>query len=184
MFTAILLWLLRKYLSDWLVLTDASLSVNIFSGTISITNVKLKKGAVSRRTFPNLPVAVSQGQVAELKIVIPYYNLYDRPIQIELSGVKVQCHGIKKDAWREVLKRRATTGWRVDTASRNVSDDIDDGHIDASEAGGSNASSTPISAPATSSDSASGGVYGRFTRFLFSVVHKSASRSFPSKILM
>ena len=97
MFEKIILGILNSTIGQYIDGLDAkNLEFGIFSGQITIENVKLKANLTQ---MLELPFDLTFSHINKLIMKIPLYNISKSPVEIELEGFYVVLKAQKKSDW-------------------------------------------------------------------------------------
>jgi vacuolar protein sorting-associated protein 13A/C len=84
-FESLVASVLSSVLGDYVTdLQTSQLSVSIFSGSVTLSNLKLKTSALDKF---KLPINVIEGYMGGLNMLIPWSDLKNKPIKIEIERV-------------------------------------------------------------------------------------------------
>ncbi|KAI8057703.1 hypothetical protein BDF22DRAFT_772292 [Syncephalis plumigaleata] len=85
MFESLVANVLNKFLGDFVDnLEHKQLNIGIWSGDVTLNNLRLKKEALDRF---NLPVDIKEGYLGSLVLKIPWSNLKGQPVQVIVKNV-------------------------------------------------------------------------------------------------
>ncbi|KAG1650405.1 Vacuolar protein sorting-associated protein 13C [Nymphon striatum] len=85
MFEGVVASILNKYLGKYVQNLDTeNLNLGIFSGTVELTELKLKPEALYEL---NLPIEVKAGTIGKISLDIPWTSLYSEPVIVNVEDV-------------------------------------------------------------------------------------------------
>lgn len=88
---------LNKVLGEFCENIDAdNLNVGLFSGTVSLEDLRIKKSVIERMGFP---FVIRSGTLKRVFIKIPYTSLTSSPLQVEITGLHLHLETTKKEDW-------------------------------------------------------------------------------------
>ncbi|XP_062937463.1 intermembrane lipid transfer protein VPS13A isoform X3 [Cynocephalus volans] len=84
-FESVVVDVLNRFLGDYVVNLDTSqLSLGIWKGAVALKNLEIKENALSQL---DVPFKVKVGHIGNLKLIIPWKNLYTLPVEAVLEDV-------------------------------------------------------------------------------------------------
>ncbi|NXF21353.1 VP13A protein, partial [Rhodinocichla rosea] len=125
-FESLVVDVLNRFLGDYVVNLDSSqLKLGIWGGAVALKNLEIKENALSQL---DVPFKVKAGHISQLKLQIPWQNLYTQPVEAVLDGVYlliVPTATIKYDAEKEAkqfLEARQRELQRIEEAKQKIAD--------------------------------------------------------------
>lgn len=104
--------LLASYLGRYIENLDQNhVKVSIWSGNVTLHNLKIKKSALSAL---RLPIRVKEGVLGELKVVIPWSRLRSEPVKIEIKNVLLIVHPNKAEGYQQSEEMEAEFKEKLD----------------------------------------------------------------------
>jgi len=87
MFEGLLESILNKVLGEYIVgLNSKDLSVSIWSGAVSLTNVQFRKDLFQKL---KLPLQLVYGQIGVLKLSVPWKSIGSSPVDVQIENVEI-----------------------------------------------------------------------------------------------
>ncbi|XP_008831572.1 vacuolar protein sorting-associated protein 13A isoform X2 [Nannospalax galili] len=84
-FESVVVDVLNRFLGDYVVNLDTSqLSLGIWQGAVVLKNLEIKENALSEL---DVPFKVKVGHIGNLKLIIPWKNLYTQPVEAVLEEI-------------------------------------------------------------------------------------------------
>lgn len=105
MFEKLITTVLNKVLGDFIEnIDDKQLDISVFSGNVSLTNMKLKASL-----FDSLPVPFSleYGIIGTINLKIPVLNILSQPVIIEIKDVLAVIRPKHMNEWSEEVEQKA-----------------------------------------------------------------------------
>ena len=103
MFESLVLTILERVLGQYVEGLDrASLKVAVWSGNVTLTELKLRREACYAL---GLPVNVKLGSVKSVQVTIPWSKLGSEPVTIVLDGVYLVAGPLAESDWDEAAQR-------------------------------------------------------------------------------
>ncbi|XP_073908196.1 intermembrane lipid transfer protein VPS13A isoform X3 [Castor canadensis] len=126
MFESLVVDVLNRFLGDYVVDLDTSqLSLGIWQGAVAFKNLKIKENALSQL---DVPFRVKVGHIGNLKLTIPWKNLYTQPVEAVLEEIYlliVPSSRIKYDPLKEekqLMEAKQQELKRIEEAKQKVVD--------------------------------------------------------------
>ncbi|KAI1290851.1 Vacuolar protein sorting-associated protein 13C [Halotydeus destructor] len=106
MFESVVARLLNQYLGKYVEnLNSENLKLGIFSGTVQLTDVKLKAEALYQL---ELPVCVVAGNIGKITLDIPWTSLKSEPVIINCEDILILGRPLNEQAYDAELDRKVT----------------------------------------------------------------------------
>ncbi|XP_042521533.1 vacuolar protein sorting-associated protein 13A isoform X1 [Dipodomys spectabilis] len=125
-FESVVVDVLNRFLGDYVVDLDTSqLSLGIWKGAVALKNLEIKENALSQL---DVPFKVKVGHIGNLKLIIPWKNLYTQPVEAVLEDIYlliVPFSRIKYDPLKEEkqhIDAKQQELKRIEEAKRKVID--------------------------------------------------------------
>ncbi|XP_012873844.1 PREDICTED: vacuolar protein sorting-associated protein 13A [Dipodomys ordii] len=125
-FESVVVDVLNRFLGDYVVDLDTSqLSLGIWKGAVALKNLEIKENALSQL---DVPFKVKVGHIGDLKLIIPWKNLYTQPVEAVLEDIYlliVPFSRIKYDPLKEEkqhIDAKQQELKRIEEAKRKVID--------------------------------------------------------------
>ncbi|XP_008057305.1 vacuolar protein sorting-associated protein 13A, partial [Carlito syrichta] len=126
MFESVVVDVLNRFLGDYVVNLDTSqLSLGIWQGAVALKNLQIKENALSQL---DVPFKVKVGHIGNLKLIIPWKNLYTQPVEAVLEEIYlliVPSSRIKYDPLKEekqLMEGKQQELNRIEAAKQKVID--------------------------------------------------------------
>uniref|UniRef100_A0A8C9IX68 Vacuolar protein sorting 13 homolog A n=1 Tax=Piliocolobus tephrosceles TaxID=591936 RepID=A0A8C9IX68_9PRIM len=125
-FESVVVDVLNRFLGDYVVDLDTSqLSLGIWQGAVALKNLHIKENALSQL---DVPFKVKVGHIGNLKLIIPWKNLYTQPVEAVLEEIYlliVPSSRIKYDPLKEekqLMEAKQQELKRIEEAKQKVVD--------------------------------------------------------------
>uniref|UniRef100_A0A8I3WA77 Vacuolar protein sorting 13 homolog A n=1 Tax=Callithrix jacchus TaxID=9483 RepID=A0A8I3WA77_CALJA len=125
-FESVVVDVLNRFLGDYVVDLDTSqLSLGIWKGAVALKNLQIKENALSQL---DVPFKVKVGHIGNLKLTIPWKNLYTLPVEAVLEEIYlliVPSSRIKYDPLKEekqLMEAKQHELKRIEEAKQKVVD--------------------------------------------------------------
>ncbi|XP_071466561.1 intermembrane lipid transfer protein VPS13A-like isoform X3 [Marmota flaviventris] len=125
-FELVVVEVLNRFLGDYVVNLDTSqLSLGIWKGDVALKNLEVKENALSQL---DVPFKVKVGHIGNLKLRIPWKNLYTQPFEAVLEDIYlliVPSSRIKYDPLKEekqLLEAKQQELKRIEETKQKVVD--------------------------------------------------------------
>nr|XP_018889453.3 intermembrane lipid transfer protein VPS13A isoform X1 [Gorilla gorilla gorilla] len=125
-FESVVVDVLNRFLGDYVVDLDTSqLSLGIWKGAVALKNLQIKENALSQL---DVPFKVKVGHIGNLKLIIPWKNLYTQPVEAVLEEIYlliVPSSRIKYDPLKEekqLMEAKQQELKRIEEAKQKVVD--------------------------------------------------------------
>uniref|UniRef100_A0A8D2E0N3 Vacuolar protein sorting 13 homolog A n=1 Tax=Sciurus vulgaris TaxID=55149 RepID=A0A8D2E0N3_SCIVU len=127
-FESVVVDVLNRFLGDYVVNLDTSqLSLGIWKGDVALKNLEVKENALSQL---DVPFKVKVGHIGNLKLSIPWKNLYTQPFEAVLEDIYlliVPSSRIKYDPLKEekqLLEAKQQELKRIEETKQKVVDQV------------------------------------------------------------
>ncbi|XP_014442114.1 vacuolar protein sorting-associated protein 13A isoform X2 [Tupaia chinensis] len=125
-FESVVVDVLNRFLGDYVVNLDTSqLSLGIWRGAVALKNLEIKENALSQL---DVPFKDKVGHIGNLKLIIPWKNLYTQPVEAVLEEIYlliVPSSRIKYDPLKEekqLMEAKQKELKRIEDAKQKVVD--------------------------------------------------------------